>query len=195
MKFKSDIDIDVANRDQALGIVRYTSASIIRDDKISKHNTGVYFTDIPTDPFTGQASLDYRKAEELGYIKVDILNVSLYQQIKSEEHLLELMQREPDWDKLYDESYFSKLIHVSGHYNTLISMPETVSSIPRLAMFLSIIRPAKRHLIGKTWADVSKTIWEKPADDGYYFKKSHAVAYATLVTVHMNLLSQSYAQV
>ena len=190
MKFKSDIDIDVANRDQALACLKHTVASIIRDGKVSKHNTGVYFTPIPEDPFTRQSSLDYQIAEERGYIKLDILNVSVYQLIKSHEHLIELMQQEPAWDKLYDESYFSKLIHVSGHYNTLVSMPEAVSSIPRLAMFLSVIRPAKRHLIGKAWTEVAETIWDKPTDDCYYFKKSHAIAYANLVVVHMNLLSQ-----
>ena len=70
-------------------------------------------------------------------------------------------------------------------------MPEAVNSIPRLAMFLSVIRPAKRHLIGRPWAEVAKTIWERPDDGGYYFKKSHAVAYAHLVAVHMNLLDST----
>lgn len=190
MKFNSDIDIDVANRDNALAILKHTTASIIRDDKITKHNTGVYFTEIPEDPFTGQASIDYQQAEELGYIKVDILNVGLYQQVKSEQHLAELMQQEPEWDRLYDPEFCSKLIHIGAHYDTLIKMPEAVNSIPRLAMFLAVIRPAKRHLIGRTWREVAETIWEKPEDGGYYFKKSHSVGYAHLVAVNMNLLSQ-----
>jgi len=54
---------------------------------------------------------------------------------------------------------------------------------------LSVIRPSKRHLIGLKWAEVAKTVWEKPNDDSYYFKKSHAISYAMLVQVHMNLLS------
>jgi DNA polymerase III alpha subunit len=58
-------------------------------------------------------------------------------------------------------------------------------------MFLSIIRPAKRHLIGQPWAEVAKTIWEKPTDGSYYFKKAHAVSYAHLVVVHMNLLDNT----
>jgi hypothetical protein len=68
-------------------------------------------------------------------------------------------------------------------------MPSSVDSIPRLAMFLALIRPAKRHLIGQSWNEVSKTIWDKN-NDGYSFKKSHAVAYAHLVVVHMNLLEE-----
>jgi hypothetical protein len=72
-------------------------------------------------------------------------------------------------------------------------MPEPVDSIPRLAMFLAIIRPGKKHLIGLPWREVAKTVWEKDSD-GYIFKKSHSVSYAHLVVVHMNLLSSSVSQ-
>jgi hypothetical protein len=191
MKFKSDIDIDFANRDQILSVLNSTPASIIRDGKITKHNTGVYFTDIPVDPFTGLASVDYESAEDIGYLKLDFLNVNLYQQVRDEAHLLTLMNTEPDWTKLYDTEFCGQLIHIGNHYQTLIKMPEAVNTIPRMAMFLSVIRPAKRHLIGHTWADVAKTVWEKPEDDSYYFKKSHAISYAHLVVVHMNLLNNS----
>jgi hypothetical protein len=194
MKFKSDIDIDVADRDQALAVFEHTAASIIRDGKIAKHNTGVYFTPIPVDPYTGRASLDYEAAEERGYVKLDILNVGLYQQVKSEQHLQQLMQQEPAWDRLYDPEFCARLIHIGAHYDTLIKMPEAVNSIPRLAMFLAVIRPAKRNLIGKTWTEVAQTVWERPTDDSYYFKKAHAVGYAHLVAVNMNLLTLASEQ-
>jgi hypothetical protein len=190
MKFTSDIDIDVANRDQALAVLKHTAATIIRDNKVSKHNTGVYFTEIPADPFTGRAALDYEAAEDLGYTKIDVLNVGLYQQIKNEEYLAYLMQQEPLWDLLQARDFCSQLIHIGSHYDTLIRMPEPVDSIPRLAMFLAVIRPAKRHLIGRTWAEVAESVWEKPADDEYYFKKAHAVSYAHLVAVNMNLICE-----
>lgn len=189
MKFSSDIDIDVGNRDHALGCLSHTVASIVRDGKLVKHNTGVYFTKIPVDPFTGWSSLDYEAAEEQGYIKLDILNVGLYQQVKSEQHLQELMNQEPEWDRLYDPEFCSKLIHIGAHYDTLIKMPEAVNSIPRLAMFLAVIRPAKRHLIGLPWAEVARTVWEKPIDNSYYFKKAHAIGYAHLVAVNVNLVT------
>ena len=190
MKFTSDIDIDVANRDQALAVLKHTAATIMRDNKVSKHNTGVYFTEIPADPFTGRAALDYEAAEDLGYTKIDVLNVGLYQQIKNEEHLAYLMQQEPLWDLLQARDFCSQLIHIGSHYDTLIRMPEPVDSIPRLAMFLAVIRPAKRHLIGRTWAEVAESVWERPADDEYYFKKAHAVSYAHLVAVNMNLICE-----
>ncbi len=66
-----------------------------------------------------------------------------------------------------------------------------VNSIPRMAMFLAIIRPGKRHLLGKTWEEISEDIWTVPDDDSYYFKKAHAVSYAVLVALHMNLLDES----
>lgn len=189
MKFRSDIDIDFGDRTQALAVLNGTPASILRDGQMVPHNTGVYFTDIPQDPFTGRASLDHKAAEDRGYMKLDFLNVSLYTQIKSEQHLQELIDQEPEWHQLYDPEFCGKLIHIGNHYKTLIQMPEAVNTIPRMAMLLSVIRPAKRHLIGKTWAEVAETVWSKPTDDEYYFKKSHAVAYAHLVVTNMNLLS------
>ena len=189
MKFKSDIDIDLGDRTRALAVLDHVPASILRDSELVKHNSGIYVTDIPVDPFSGQASLDHKAAEDLGYVKLDLLNVSLYTQIKSEEHLVHLME-EPLWDLLQEEAFFIQLIHVGSHYATLRKMPEPIDSIPRLAMFLAVIRPAKRHLIGLPWAEVARTIWERPADDGYYFKKSHSIAYSHLVVIHMNLICE-----
>jgi hypothetical protein len=190
MKFKSDIDIDFGDRTLALKALNVTPASIMRDDKLIQHNTGVYPTDIPIDPFTGRASLDYQVAEDRGYAKLDFLNVSLYTQIKNEEHLAQLMSTDPLWDLLKDPDFCAQLMHIGNHHGTLMSMPEPVDSIPRMAMFLSVIRPAKRHLIGKPWKEVAETVWEAPTDDSYYFKKSHALAYAHLVVVHMNLICE-----
>ena len=185
--FKSDIDIDFADREQVLNLLDITPASIIKDNKLTRHNTGVYATDIPVDPFTGCASLDYNAAEDRGYMKLDLLNVHVYKQVRDETHLIELM-REPDWIKLYDPATCQQLIHVNNHYDTLLKMPEPVDSIPRLAMFLAVIRPAKRHLIGRTWKEVAATVWDK-VESEYAFKKSHSLAYSQLVVVNLNLLT------
>ena len=187
MKFKSDIDIDFPNRDAALKLLRHHPAGIIRDGKLIKHNSGIYVTDIPVDPFTGVASIDHKVAEDRGYTKLDLLNVSLYTQVKSEEHLNELMQQEPEWDKLYDPEFCAKLIHIGNHYDLLLKMPEAVNTVARLAMFLALIRPGKRHLVGKTWSEITKTVWDTDTE-GYAFKRSHSVAYSHLVVVNMNLL-------
>ena len=68
-----DIDIDFANRDNILSKLRHIPATLT-DGK--KHNTGAYFIDIPVDPMSGQASIDFETAEERGYFKVDFLNVN-----------------------------------------------------------------------------------------------------------------------
>jgi hypothetical protein len=189
MKFQSDIDIDFADRNKILSLLQHTPASIIRPGQsLEKHNTGVYFTNIPKDPLTGHCGLDYNSAEERGYIKLDFLNVSIYSQVTDEEQLIKLMQQTPPWNRLYEKAFYEQLIHIGNHYDILIKMPELIDSIEKLAMFLAIIRPAKRHLIGKSWHEVSLTIWEKP-QDGYYFKHSHSIAYSHLVVVHMNLLT------
>lgn len=194
MKFKSDIDIDFPDRQRALDLLSHTPAGIVRDGELIKHNTGIYVTEIPTDPFSGVASIDHKAAEDLGYMKLDFLNVSLYTHIKNEEHLNQLMTAEPLWDLLYQREFCSQLIHIGNHYDTLVKMPEPINSIPRMAMFLAVIRPAKRHLIGEKWKTVADTVWEKPTDDSYFFKKSHSLAYAHLVAVHMNLICEQVSQ-
>src|SRR3954469_24430008 len=92
-----DIDIDFADRNNALSILDHTPASIFKDNHIDKHNTGVYFHYVPVDPITQLASVDYEKADDKGWFKMDLLNVHVYEQVKDENHLLELMDRELDW--------------------------------------------------------------------------------------------------
>lgn len=183
-----DIDIDIGNRDNLLKLIKHIPASINRNNSWVKHNTGVYVTSIPTDKINNISSIDYELAEKLGYIKLDVLNQSVYEQVKNNEHLDVLMSTEPMWEMLEYKEFVEQVVHINNHYDTLRKMPEPVNSIPRLMMLLAIIRPAKRHLIGKSWKEVAETIWEKPNDGSYAFKKSHACAYAHLVKVHMNLL-------
>ncbi len=189
MTFKSDIDIDFGNRDLILQHIKHIPAAMRNVSPIRKHNTGVYVTEIPYDALNDMANIDYVEAEDRGYVKLDFLNVHVYQDIKSENELLDLMKL-PNWELLKKKEFVEQLVHLGNHYNNLQKMPEPVDSIPRLAMFLACIRPAKKHLIGKTWSEVSKTVWDK-VDDGYSFKKSHSIAYAHLVVVHMNLLEKS----
>lgn len=188
MKFNSDIDIDFADRDKILEHIKHIPAAMRNVNPIRRHNTGVYITDIPYDPVNDMASIDYTEAEKRGYFKLDLLNVHVYGQVRDEQHLIELMS-EPDWSKLNDKEFVEKLIHLSNHYNSIQKMPEPINSIPRLAMFLAAIRPAKKHLIGLPWVEVAKTIWDR-GDDGYHFKKSHSISYSWLVAVHMNLLAE-----
>ena len=189
MNFSADIDIDFADREAVLKVIKHTPAAINRNGEWTKHNTGVYVNPIPSDPFTDLANIDYQKAEELGYIKLDLLNVHVYSKVRDEEHLNVLIAQEPMWDMLQHREFVEQIIHINNHYYLLQRMPEPVNTIARMAMFLAVIRPAKRHLVGRTWREVGQTVWDK-SEDGYFFKKAHAVSYAQLVAVHMNLLTE-----
>jgi len=182
-----DIDIDVGDRERLLKLISHTPASMHRDGVVSKHNTGIYVNPIPADPLTGLSNMDYQIAEQLGYIKLDILNVHVYNQIRNVAHLDQLLACDPDWARLRDPEFVSKLIHLNAHYDLLQQhYPDTMD---KLAMVLALIRPSKRYLVGRTWRQINEEIWLKPAE-GYYFKKAHAYGYAQLVMVHMNLLTE-----
>lgn len=179
-----DIDIDFADRNKVLNIIKHIPASL----ENAKHNTGVYVQPIPYNPLTQTASIDYKEAEKRGYCKIDFLNVGVYKDIKNESHLNQLLETEPLWELLEQDDFTNLLFHVNGHGTVLRAMkPKT---IPQLAAVLAMIRPAKRYLIGKDWTTVMNEVWTKPEGDEYYFKKSHATAYAAAVVVQMNLICE-----
>ena len=113
---------------------------------------------------------------------------NVYKDVKSEQELVELMIQEPDWDMLNDQNTVNDLFHLNGHFNIVSKLQP--KSIEQLAAVLAIIRPAKRYLVDKQWADIMKDVWIKPSDGSYFFKKSHAVAYAQAIVVQMNLIKR-----
>jgi hypothetical protein len=184
-----DIDIDFADRTKILDVIEHVPAAIKESNGVIKrHNTGVYCHNIPINPLTGTASIEYKEAEERGYFKIDFLNVSIYKDIENEEHLERLMNTEPLWELLEQQEFSDLLFHVNGHNQILKTVKP--KNIEQLAAVLAMIRPAKRHLIGKPWDEILEEIWTKPSDDEYYFKKAHAIAYAQAIVVQMNLICQ-----
>ena len=180
-----DIDIDFADRDIVLSKIQHRVATINSE---KKHNTGVYVTEIPHNPVDNHSTIDYKTADERGYFKLDFLNVSIYKDVRDEEHLTELMEREPQWELLEHDDFNNLVFHVAGHGSVLRSMRPR--SVEQLAAVLAMIRPAKRHLIGQSWDTVMKEVWTKPTNNEYYFKKAHAMSYAMACVVHMNLLCE-----
>ena len=185
----TDIDIDFKDRTDILNKLHHISASIIKNNNITRHNTGIYFHEIPVDPFTGNATLDYKKAEELGYFKIDCLNVNMYKDVENEEHLQRLIDTEPDWELFQHKEIVEQLFHIHDHFNIVSQMKPL--SVEQLAMVLAIIRPAKRPLLGESWQSIQKQVWLKPIDNSYYFKKSHAMSYALAIVVQLNLFVDS----
>jgi hypothetical protein len=186
-----DIDIDFADRTKALTHFEHVAANINDNGTFKKHNTGVYCTSIPYNPITGISTIDYKRAEERGYFKIDFLNVNVYDKVKDRKHLLELMNTEPLWSLLLEDDFTEKLFHVNGHGSILREMKP--QSVEQLAAVLAMIRPAKRYLIGKDWTTIMNEVWTKPENDEYYFKKAHAIAYAHVIVVQMNLICEELA--
>lgn len=183
-----DIDIDFVDREAAIALFNCVPASRTDNGSLVKHNTGVYFHEVPVDPISGLCAIPYTQAEDLGYFKVDLLNVGIYKGVRDENHLTHLMNTEPLWDLLEQDDFNNLLFHVNGHGIILREMKP--KNVEQLAAILAMIRPAKRHLIGKTWPEVLAEVWIKPDNDEYYFKKSHAIAYATAIVVQMNLICE-----
>ena len=185
----ADIDIDLADREQVLQLIQATPARQMHQGQVRRHNSGVYVTDIPYDPVNQCAALDYETAEQRGYFKIDLLNMTVYQLIKDPEHYQAMLEQPPTWSRLWtDPAWAQQLVHVGNYTELLKSMRP--DSIPRMAAFISIIRPGKAHLQNQPWDRVFESVWDGDDSRGFVFKQSHAISYAALVALHMNILSQ-----
>lgn len=195
----TDIDIDFADRDSALMGLMHVAASmkatnaagLDTGDKNKRHPSGVYFQDVPVDPLTGFCSLPYKDAAESGYFKIDFLNNSLYKDVRDDDHLTELVNREPDWGMLKYPELVKMLAHIGQHFGIVqIINPCCVED---LAIVLALMRPGKKHLLMETRKRIDEEIW-LATDEGFTFKKAHAIAYAVSIVVQMNLIYEKAAQ-
>ena len=183
----ADIDIDLANREDILQLIQHVPARQEHNGEPRRHNSGVYVTDIPRDPVHGCAAISYEDAESRGYFKIDFLNMSVYQLIRDPVHYQEMLDRVPPWHRLWeDPAWASQLVHVGNYTHLLAAMRP--DSIPRMAAFISVIRPGKAHLQNQPWDQIFASVWDGDDSRGFVFKKSHALSYSMLVLLHMNLL-------
>ena len=185
----ADIDLDFADRESVLKLIQHVPARQLVDGKVRRHNSGVYVTDIPWDPVNECAAIDYQAAEERGYFKIDFLNMHVYKLVQSPEHYQAMLSATPPWTRLWQDSEWAKqLVHI-GNYTDLLKEMQP-DSIPRMAAFISIIRPGKAHLQNRPWPEVFASVWDGDDSRGFVFKKAHAISYSMLVVLHMNLLNQ-----
>lgn len=184
-----DVDIDFADSRAARTVMGAVPAMIERSEngatRKQAHPSGVYLQDIPIDPFTRLAALSHDKADELGYFKIDFLNQSVYREVRDEDHLVELLNREPPWELLDEPVFVEGLMHIYNHFDIVQEIRPR--SIEDLAVVLALIRPAKRYLVGQSRETIDREVWNLEADAGYRFKRSHAISYAALIVVQMNL--------
>jgi hypothetical protein len=193
-KITTDVDVDVFGRDDILKGIECIFGRIDRPDgKVDKHNTGVYFQNIPRDPTTNISTLDHRIAKDYGYFKIDFLNVNMYEDVRSEEHLVLLINKEPPWDFFLYEEITDQLFHLKGHSNLLVKYKP--QSVEDLAMILAIMRPAKAYLQQHGWDKIRDEVWLKiDGEESYQFKKSHGTAYAIAIVVNLNLLIEKMSK-
>lgn len=194
-KAHTDVDIDVRDSKEVISqLPCIRSTELINSDGLIVHKSGVHFDNIPYDPCTGYASISYKEAEELGYQKVDILSQSAYKYVRDREHLIELMNIEPDWDLLLEPDIVNELSQIKKHGMLLkVWKPKNVH---QLAMFIAMIRPGKSKCKSmNTWEEVERDIWnydtielDASGKKQRYFKKPHAYAYSKMIMVQMNAL-------
>jgi hypothetical protein len=194
-KARTDIDIDFKDGKSVIQQLPCTrSVERITEDGLIAHNSGVHFDNIPVDPISGLASIQYKEAERLGYQKVDILSQSAYEHVRDRDHLKELMNKEPDWDLLLVPEFVEELSQIKKHITLLnVWRPR---SIDELAMFIAMIRPGKRQCQSmNSWDEVERVIWDYDSigldAEGKklrYFKKPHAYAYSLMIVVQLNAL-------
>lgn len=194
-KARTDIDIDFKDSKSVIAMLPcIRSTEKITEDGLIAHNSGVHFDNIPVDPISGLASIQYKEAERLGYQKVDILSQSAYMYVRDRKHLKELMNREPDWSHLLVPEIVDNLSQIKKHITLLnVWKPQ---SIDQLAMFIAMIRPGKRECQSmNTWSEVEAVIWDystigtdQSGNKLRYFKKPHAYAYSLMIVVQLNAL-------
>lgn len=185
-----DIDIDMKNREDILSIISTIPASKVNGTKITPHNTGVYFQNIPTEPFRGLSSIDYQRAEELGYIKVDFLNLSFLNNFSSNTEIDQLLEKEPVWELLESKEVVSKLFHLGNHFHIVEKIKP--KSVLDLAICVALKMPGKAYLVYQDIDTIKSKIWIK--EDGIQFKKSHSIAYATVIKLQLLLLEKEWLE-
>lgn len=184
-----DIDIDVKNNTELFAKLNVIRASLVKDNELKPHPCGVYFQYMAIDPITNVAAIPYDKAEDLGYFKIDLLNLGIYSKFESRDEIKQLLEIEPNWNLLSDREVVSSLFQINKHYDLINQIKP--KSIIELAECLALIRPQKMHLVNlymNNKQTALKYLWNQE-DDGYAFKKAHAISYAMVIILQLHLLN------
>ena len=138
MNYDFDVDIDLPDRKDILNVLECVPASVLNNGKYTKHNTGVYFQNIPKFPLEGYSTIDHKQAEQDGWFKLDVLNNHVYKEIENEQHLDKLIETEPMWELFQHKEIVDQLFHINKHFD--IIQQHLPNSIEQLAMILAMIR-------------------------------------------------------
>jgi DNA polymerase III alpha subunit len=184
-----DIDIDTATSFDPTKVFPWIRASMVKDGQLLKHPCGVYPQRIARDPITGLAAVPYDVAEDLGFIKLDFLHLTVYDNLNSREELETLVNKEPEWTLLQLPSTHKKLFQLAKHGELLMKLKPT--SLEELADVLALIRPGKSTLVPlytKSKTTARQLLWAQDSENGYTFKKAHAYGYALVIVLQLHLI-------
>jgi hypothetical protein len=184
-----DIDIDFPSDFDPLTIFDATRASMVKNGNLVKHPVGIYFQNIPTDSLTGLAAIPHKEAQDLGYLKIDFLHLTILDNFNNKEEIRQLMKIPPDWSLLQDPEVVPKLFQL-GRQGQLLAKTKP-QSIQELAETIALIRPGKRELVPAYLKDpdaVRPYLYTKPENGKQYYKKSHAIAYALTIVLQLHLI-------
>jgi DNA polymerase III alpha subunit len=165
-----DIDLDTSGDFDPLTLFPWVKASLVR----------------AVDPVTKVSAIPYKNAEDLGYMKIDFLHNHVYDSFVSRKEIDEMLDKDPDWGILLIPSEQKKLFQLANHGDVLTAVKPR--SVEELADVLALIRPGKRSLLKLYLAQRSATrkILYSPDSGGYFFKKSHSISYALVVTLQLH---------
>jgi hypothetical protein len=182
-----DIDIDCQSTFDPTTLFDVVQASMVKNGELVRHPVGVYFQEIPKDRITGLSAIPYDAAEEVGYFKIDFLHLSVLDSFGNKEEIRALSRIPPDWNLLSSKSIVSKLFQLANHYDIVTVVQPR--SVQELADCVALIRPGKRNLLKgylKDRVNVRPLLYEKT--DKYFFKRSHAIAYAVTIVLQLHLI-------
>jgi DNA polymerase III alpha subunit len=186
-----DVDIDFpTNFNPTTIFPQAVTASMVKNGELVKHPCGQYFQPIPVDGVTSLAAIPYEEAEVLGYIKIDFLHLYILDSFSSKDEIRRLMAIEPDWSLLLHRQNVEKLFQLHNHYDLLQQIQPT--SVQELADCITLIRPAKRHLIPQyvhNRKQVRDNHLYQRSGDAYAFKRSHAISYALTIVLQLHLIA------
>jgi hypothetical protein len=134
-----------------------------------------------------EADISYTRVDGKNIV-FDLVNLHVYSKFDSRDEIKTLIELEPDWDKLLNRNIVEQLFHINKHYDLIKRVKP--KSILDLAECLALIRPQKMHLTNLYINDKQKALkylWLQD-DDGYAFKKAHAISYAMVIVLQLHLL-------
>jgi hypothetical protein len=185
-----DIDIDLRPDFDPDKLFKVVHASMEEQGVLRKHPAGVYFQNIPVDKETGLSAIPYKESEDMGYMKVDFLHLTLLNKFKNKTEMRKYLRREPDWSLLEDEETVKTLFHIGNHFDVVSQVKP--KSVQQLSDILAIIRPGKRSLLPeylKSPAEVRPELYTKRINSD--MRKSHTIPYALLIVLQLHSIGQA----